>query len=97
MTIEVNDERIGCEEWLYKPTMCCLNDCVLVQDCQEPICASEFPGGIRAYRLYRDLMNLLKAGMSFEQAAAELKIKKGKAEFLFRKTVFVRKIHASIS
>lgn len=64
-------EKNGCEDHLYRGMSCCLHPC-LVQDCPEPICAMEFPGGVKAYLRSKELREILESAPDINKAAEQM-------------------------
>lgn len=64
---------------------CCVEDCP-VEECKEPVCAEEFPGGVKAFLQHRKMMNLLKSGFDMEDVKAAMGLNKDKALRIFQKT-----------
>lgn len=53
--------------------------------CNEPICAMDFPGGIKALLRYKQVKGLLESGMDVNQLAEALGIHITNARKLFKK------------
>jgi hypothetical protein len=80
-------EIVGCEGYLYrecKSLTCCLHPCEITA-CPEPICALDFPGGIRSYQKYKELIAVLLMGRDILQAAEELGMSRDSAQRLYKK------------
>lgn len=82
------NERIGQEEYLYKGMLCCLNPCA-VQECPEPICALDFPGGLNAYVRCKGVLDRLRGGADIDEIAEELGIRPYLAKRLYKKSMII--------
>lgn len=63
---------------------CCVAECP-VEECQESVCAEEFPGGVKAFLQHRKMMNLLQSGFDIEEIQAAMDIDRNKARQILRK------------
>lgn len=66
------DTKAGCEEYLYKQQMCCLHPFCPVQDCPEPVCVFDFPGGMRAFLQQKEIHDLMDTGLNTQEIAEKL-------------------------
>lgn len=71
--VDKEQDKVGCEEYLYKEMVCCLHPCP-VTECPEPVCAITFPGGMKSYLRYKEMRVVLEAGTTINEAAGKLGI-----------------------
>ena len=68
---------------------CCVADCP-VEECKEPVCAEDFPGGIKAFlyaRKHSKMMNLLQSGFDIEDVKSAMGLDKYSAARLLSKSM----------
>jgi len=68
---------------------CCVADCP-VEECQEPVCAEDFPGGVKAFlyaKKHKKMINLLQSGFDIEDIKSVMGLDKfAVARLLAKKT-----------
>lgn len=70
---QAKEVKAGCEDHLYRQMNCCLHPCSVLE-CPEPICAADFPGGVKAFLRYKEMRAILESTNDINDAASKLSL-----------------------
>lgn len=68
-----------------KDTGCCLDPNCPTDECPEPMCAMEFPGGIQAYLRHKETMEQLRTDKDLVEIGKALSLSKRATEKRYNK------------